>query len=80
MEGKTTEKIVTRTKELRTEAKITDKNVDVLMKGSIDDEFGFATPSSSTELTTCPTGVKMELPSLPLLKELQKTSKNPYPR
>jgi hypothetical protein len=57
-------------------ATLTDKNIEALENGGVDDDLGIATPASIMEVPMSSSRVKQELPSLAPLKDLLKTTKS----
>ena len=72
-QGKHTAWTENREKEYTLKAKLTEKNILALEKGTVDDELGLATPCGLLNKTEC--DIKAELPSLDKLKEQAKTAK-----
>jgi len=76
-----TETYKERMKQLNMHTKITEKNMNALAAGAKDDDLGLALPSAFGVSDSNPaggSGVKAELPSLPLVQEQLKAIKRAY--
>ena len=78
MPGIVSENLKERTKEAHMNIKLTDKNMEALTAGEIDADLGLALPGSSGMDKPAGSGVKEELPSLPLIQAELKTLKRTY--